>query len=48
MPMKFHMGGFGKLGCCSAMGDKDKDSSEIRATKWGLQILNTSNKKRLL
>lgn len=26
------------LGCCLAMGDKDEDASEFRASKWGLQI----------
>lgn len=48
MSTKFHMGEFGKLGCCLAMGDKDKDASEFRATEWRLEILNTCKKTRLL
>lgn len=48
MSTNFHMGEFGKLGCCLALGDKDRDASEFRASKQGLQILNTSKKTRLL
>lgn len=48
MSTSFHMGEFGKLGCCLALGDKDRDASEFRASKQGLQILNTCKKIGLL
>lgn len=48
MTASFHKGEYGKLSCCLAMGDKDKKASEFRATKWGLQVLNTSKKTRML
>lgn len=47
MSTNFHVGDFGKLGCL-AMGDENKDASEFRATKQGLQILSISEKTRLL
>lgn len=47
MSTNFHMSDFGKLGC-SAMGDENKDASEFRAAKEGLQILSTPEKTRLL
>lgn len=44
----FHKGEGGKVNCYLAMGDKDKNESEFRATKWELQVLNTFKKTRLL
>lgn len=48
MTPSFHKGEGGKLSCCLAMGDKGKNASEFRATKWGLQVLNSSKETRLL